>query len=117
MTKKELPDDLTPSICAAALERFSQSEDSLAGIIEQHHIAVREFMIVSLICDQEELGLDQLSRALGLSAKTVIDCVERMIDAGMLQLGAGSSLHLEDCRIQSTPAGQLITRKILGNVG
>ena len=40
-----------------------------------------------------------------------------MMRAGLLEFRSGKGLHLEDCRIQSTPAGQLITRKILDNVG
>lgn len=117
MAKKELPDDLTPSICEAALERFRESDDSLAGVIEQHRIKVRDFMILSLICDQEELGVDQLTRALGLSTEAVIDCAERMMSAGLLQLSSDHGLLLADCRIRPTAAGRLLTQKILENVG
>jgi len=116
LSKKEVPDDLTPSICEAALDRFSQSDDSLAGVIEQHNIEVRDFMVLSLICDQTELGIDQLSRALGLSTESVIDCIERMMSAGLLRYQSESSLLLTDHRVQSTDAGQLITQKILDNV-
>ena len=35
-------------------------------------------MILSLVCDQEELSIDQLTRALGLSTESVIGCVERL---------------------------------------
>ena len=117
MARKELPDDLTPSICEAALDRFSQSDDSLAGVIEQHHIEVRDFMILSLICDQKALGIDQLARALGLTTEVVIDCIDRMTSAGLLRYHSASSLLLTDNRIQSTDAGQLIAQKILDSVG
>jgi hypothetical protein len=117
LAKEELPDDLTPSICEAALDRFRDSDDSLAGIIEQHHIQVRDFMALSLICDQEELGVDQLTRALGLSIESVIDCAERMMGAGLVQLNTDNGLLLDNCRIRSTAAGRLLTQKILDNVG
>ena len=117
MSKKEVPDDLTPSICEAALDRFSQSDDSLAGIIEQHHIEVRDFMVLSLVCDQKALGIDQLARALGLTTEAVVDCIDRMTSAGLLRYHSASSLLLTDNQIQSTDAGQLITRKILDNIG
>jgi len=99
------------------LDRISQTNDSLAGVIELYHIEVREFMMLSLICDQKELGLDQLSRALGLGADTVVDCVEKMMSDGLLEFRSGKSLHIEGCRIQATPAGHLITRRILDHVG
>lgn len=117
MAEKEAPGDLTPSICEAALDRFRQSDDSLAGVIEQHDINVRDFMILSLVCDQGNLEIEQLARALGLSTKSVIDCIERMMSAGLLRYHSDSSLLLTDKQIQSTDAGQLITQEILDNVG
>ena len=117
MAKKDIPDDLTPSICEAALDRFRESDDSLAGVIEQHHIEVRDFMILSLVCDQGDFGVDPLTGALGLSAEAVIVCVERMVNAGLLQLVSENGQSVAECRIRPTDAGQLLTRKILGQVG
>ncbi len=117
MADKEAPEDLTPSICEAALDRFRESDDSLAGVIKQHHIKVRDFMILSLVCDQGDFGVDPLTSALGLSPESVIVCVERMINAGLLQLDSENGLSVEECRIRPTAAGQLLTQKILDNVG
>jgi hypothetical protein len=112
----DLPDDLTPSICEEALNRFSQSEDSLAGVIADHHIDVRDFMILSLICDQDEFSVDQLTRALGLGREAAVQCIETLMSAGLLRIGEDSSLLLADTRIQSTAAGRVFTRRILDNM-
>ena len=50
-------------------------------------------------------------------AETVIVCVERMINAGLLQLDSENGLSVAECRIRPTAAGQLLTQKILDNVG
>ena len=107
---------MTPSICEEALNRFSESDDSLAGVIADHNIDVRDFMILSLICDQEELEVDQLTRALGLGSEVIVSCVERLMSAGLLQFGEDSSLLLADSRIQSTAAGRKFARRILDNM-
>lgn len=99
------------------IDSVSQSDDSLAGVIEQHHIDVRDFMILSLVCDQGYFGVDQLTSALGLSTETVIDCIERMLSAGLVRTCPDDSPLLANSRIQSTSAGQVISQKILDNVG
>jgi DNA-binding MarR family transcriptional regulator len=116
LTNRKPPEDLTPSICEAALGRFSQSDDSLAGVIEQHHIEVREFMVLSLICDQGELEIRQLGRALGLSKNSLSGCIEQLVTAGLLQPGAGANPGDADCLIRPTADGCSLARKILDNI-
>ena len=111
------PEDLTPSIYEAALERFSQSDDSLAGVIEKHHIEVREFMVLSLICDQGELKMDQLRRALGLSNESLSTCLERLANAGLLRADVVRGLIDDKHPIRPTPNGRSISRTILDNIG
>ena len=53
MSKTDSITDLTRSICEEALDSFSQSDDSLADLIEDNHIEVRDFMVLSFVCDQK----------------------------------------------------------------
>ena len=106
--------NLTRSICEEVLEQFSKSDDSLAGLIEANHIEVRDFMILSLICDQGEMGVDQLTSALGLSYETILGCIENLRAAGFAKLVDGSTPMFYAARFESTAAGRLITRRILG---
>lgn len=84
MNNSRSPKDLAPSICEEALDRYSKFDDSLAGVIEQHHIEVRDFMILSFVCDQDEMAVDQLMAALGLSRETVEDCIVRLMNAELV---------------------------------
>lgn len=108
MAQRQIPGELTPSICEEALNRFSESEDSLAGVIAQHSIEVRDFMLLSIVCDQVEMHIGQLSRALGLSNESVIDCIGRLIRADLVKADRES--------ITTTAAGRLVARRILDNV-
>ena len=113
LSKTDSPADLTRSICEEALESFSQSDDSLADLIEDHHIEVRDFMILSFVCDQNEMAIDKLTHALGLSRSTVVGCIERLQTAGLVQYHlAAETVELSD-RVVPTPAGRKITRRIL----
>jgi DNA-binding MarR family transcriptional regulator len=113
LTKISSPKDLTRSICEEALENFSQSDDSLASLVEENHIEVRDFMILSFVCDQNELTVEQLMRVLGLSRTTIVGCVERLQSAGLIHYGqAGETAESSD-QVAPTGAGRTITQRIL----
>lgn len=113
MNRDRINDKLTRSICEEALERFSQSDDSLAGIIESHHIEVRDFIVLSFVCDQSELGVDQLVSALGLSRETVLFCVDRLVGADLVVYRQVATVTDPQRYVTPTPSGRTITRRIL----
>lgn len=81
MTKKQSPTEISISICEAALERYSALDDSLAELIRQASIEVRDFMLLSFVCDQGSMSVEQINRALGISPESTRHCVERLIQA------------------------------------
>lgn len=113
MQDKRRPEDLTPSICEEALGRFSQSDDSLAGVIENNHIEVRDFMLLSFVCDQNVMSIAQLSGALGLSYQTTIDCVSRLVQAELARAENPGQSWASATRIVPTGAGRILARRIL----
>ena len=115
LSKTDSHTDLTRSICEEALDSFSQSDDSLADLIEDNHIEVRDFMVLSFVCDQKEMAIDQLTRALGLSRSTVVGCVERLQTAGLARYNlVAETAELSD-RVVPTTAGRTITNRILAD--
>jgi DNA-binding MarR family transcriptional regulator len=113
LSKTRPPIKLTRSICEEALENFSQSDDSLADLIEDNHIEVRDFMVLSFICDQDEMTIDQLTRTLGLGRSTVVGCVERLQTAGLARYHLVAETADSSDRVIPTPAGRTITDRIL----
>ncbi len=113
MNRDYKPDYLTRSICEEALDRFSESDDSLAGLIEAYNIEVRDFMLLSFVCDQTELGIEQLMRTLGLSRETVLDCVERLVGAGLIVHRQVATVTDVPDSVSPTPDGRTIARRVL----
>lgn len=116
MSNTRSPTDITPSICEEALDLFSKSDDSLAGLIEQNHIEVRDFMILSFVCDQGEMGVDQLIGALGLSHQTIQDRIERLLNAGFVRHNAMQGQLKPESTICATAQGRTIVQRILGQL-
>jgi len=113
LKKIRSPSELTPSICEEALENFSKSDDSLAELIEENHIEVRDFMILSFVCDQNELTVEQLMRVLGLGRRTIITCIERLQAAGLIHYSqAGETAESSD-QVSPTAPGRTITERVL----
>ena len=75
---------LSISICEEALSKFGQSDDSLVGVIREHDISVRDFMLLSLVCDQECFEVEQLARALGLEIEEILRSILRLAAADMV---------------------------------
>lgn len=107
--------DLTLSICEEALERFRQSEDSLAGLLEQNHIEVRDFMVLSFVCDQNGLGVEQLMSALRMSQHSINDCVDRLVAAGLGAYENVADGAASPSQIIPTAAGRKLARHVLGD--
>ena len=105
--------ELTPSICDEALDNFSRSDDSLADLVAENHIEVRDFMILSFVCDQNEMAIEQLMSALGLSRGTVMGCVERLQGAGLVYCSHVGETAEASERVLPTAPGRTITQRIL----
>ena len=114
MSDKRHSADLTPSICEEALERFRRSEDSLAGVLEQNHVEVRDFMVLSFACDQHGLDVEQLMSALRMSQHSVLDCVDRLVAAGLGAFENGADGSVNSRHVIPTAAGRKLTKRVLG---
>ena len=109
------PKNLTRSICEEALENFSKSDDSLARLVEENHIEVRDFMILSFVCDQNELTVEQLMRVLGLSRTTIVGCVERLQSAGLIHYSQVGETAESSDQVSPICAGRTITQRVLSD--
>ena len=107
---------LSTSICEAALNQFGQSDDSLAGVIGEHDISVRDFMLLSLVCDQNCFDIDQLERALGLENDAVTRSVERLSAASLLCPDVDIPETSLDKRVCASEAGKKLARRILRTI-
>lgn len=105
---------LTQSICEEALERFRATDDSLAGVLESNHIEVRDFMLLSFVCDQDGLSIQQVMSALGISLHTVSDCVDRLSHAGLAGYRNLEGGPDRSTVVVPTAQGKTIAKRVLG---
>jgi DNA-binding MarR family transcriptional regulator len=110
-------DGLTPSICEEALNRFGESDDSLAGMVAHHSIGFRDFMLLSLVCDQEAFDVDQLARALGLSRERTGKSIDRLTDAGLVKHNGAATMMEDSAEVRATVSGRVLARRILDQIG
>lgn len=107
------PDGHAPSICEEALETFDRADSSLAELIERHNIEVRDFIILSFVCDQHELAVEQLTRVLGLEREKVLVCLERLQTAGFVHYQQVAETAEASDLVRPTQPGRKIARRIL----
>ena len=115
MTDERYRIGLSKSICEEALYEFGRSDDSLAGMIEQYDIRVRDFMLLSLVCDQDCFELDQLGRALGLDRQEVENSASQLIAAGLLRKDDEAAANRDE-RVCASDAGRRLSSRILRSI-
>ncbi len=115
MSEKESPTERSKSICEAALEHYSTLDDSLAELIKQASIEVRDFMILSFVCDQGCMIIEQISRALGLGEESTQECVDRLIMARLVHYKRSDSETGDNLEVTPTSTGRRVARRIHGD--
>lgn len=117
MGKGDEPTNVSKSICEAALERYSLADDSLAKLIREASIEVRDFMLLSFVCDQVCMSMEQISRALGLDRSVSQQCIDRLIKAGLLQYEDVDGGVDDNAQVYATSSGYRVCKHILGDSG
>jgi len=102
----------SPSICEAVFEQYTQLDDSLSKQIHKNRIEVRDFVILSFICDQDELSVGQISGILNLSRAKTVECIDRLASADLVQYEGGETKPDDNHPICATPAGRLMILRI-----
>lgn len=110
--KRELAGE-SISICEEALSNFEVSDDSLAGVLRGHDISVRDFMLLSLVADQDCLDIAQLARALGLEKDVVMRSVRRLSAAALMCPDPENPAGDVDGRVCASSTGKTLARRIL----
>ena len=114
MSKKSPLGEITPSICEAAFNEYVDLDDSLAKLIQENCIEVRDFIILSFVCDQGELSAGQIAQILGIGLDKTRCCIGRLKEAGLIEISDSGSKSDEDLPIRLTSTGHKVTLRIHG---
>jgi hypothetical protein len=113
---KKASSDPTPSICEEALEEYRNAEDTFAGLIESNHIEIRDFMILSFVCDQGAMTVDRIKSVLGLSNESAMSCIARLRDIDLISFDIESATGLISSSITPTGIGRSVASRIHSKV-
>ena len=112
MTKRKSSSfDLGPSIAEETAEQYRLIGVSMTGLIAEYGLKVRDFVLLSFVCDQGPMEIDQLVRALGLSKSSTLGFTDRLSKRGLIQQRPstdGSDVLL----ISATDMGVVLLSKI-----
>ena len=117
MGEKDPQAEHTKSICEVALERYRSLDDSLAELIRQADIEVRDFMLLSFVCDQGSMSIEQINSALGISGESTQRCIDRLIRAQLVHYKSAGGSPEGNHRIRPTTAGKKVTQRIHSSSG
>jgi DNA-binding MarR family transcriptional regulator len=104
--------NITPSICEEAFERFTTVDVSLSEQIKKNGIQVREFIILSFVCDQNELSVEQISSILSLSCAKTKACVCRLEGANLVEYTNNDCDAHGNRSICPTPSGRSMALRV-----
>jgi len=114
MSKKQPLGDISPSICEAVFAEYGKLDDSLAELIRDSHIQVRDFIILSFVCDQGGLSTEQIAQILGTTPTETRACIDRLLDSNMIRYTDGHDKSEGDQPICVTPTGRLVAMRVHG---
>ena len=115
MNKKDLTATASLSICKAALEEYSLADDTLAESIKNASIEVRDFMLLSFVCDQNRLCADHISRAFGFESTETRTAIDRLLKAKLIELDGFADRKQTDRCIRPTTNGRKVADQIHSN--
>jgi len=115
MTKKKSLGEITPSICEAVFREYAKLDDSLAELIRENHVQVRDFIILSFVWDQGGLSTEQITQILGTTLTETRACIDRLLDSNLVQYIDGHDQSDPSHQIRLTHAGRLVALRVHGN--
>ena len=103
--------DLSSSITEETVEEYLKVGDSLAGLIAKNGLQVRDFVLLSFVCDQGSMDIARLVNALGLGRSSTLNCINRLEKTGLIGQQTGPDDN-ESLLISATVLGRLAVQKI-----
>lgn len=73
-------------------------------------------MILSFVCDQSELSVEQLMSALGLTRESVFDCIKRLRGAELVAYRKVATVTDPSETVTPTAEGRTLCRRVLENM-
>jgi len=74
------------SISGMSAALFVTKDDSLASLLLNHGIKVRDFILLSFLCDQGPMSILRLARVVGVEPEKTLRALRRLSSANLILL-------------------------------
>ena len=104
------------SIAGQSAAHFIAMDDSLASLLLNHGIKVRDFILLSFLSDQGPMSIVRLSRAVGIEPKLTLRSVRRLSSANLVLRDPPPGSQKYESVARLTMRGEEIAMKIVSEL-
>ena len=100
------------SIAGQSASHFITKDDSLASLLLNYHIEVRDFIVLSFLSDQGPMSILRLSRIVGLEPDRALESIKRLSTASLVLRDPARHNGMYEAVASLTARGEKIAGKI-----
>lgn len=100
------------SIAGLSADQFVTRDDSLAALLLNRGITVRDFILLSFLSDQGPLSIAQLSNVVGIEPNGIMQSLKRLSSVGLVLRAPKGPNEGNNMMVILTGRGQDIARRI-----
>ena len=104
------------SIAGQSAAHFIAIDDSLASLLLNHGIKVRDFILLSSLSDQGPMSILRLSRAVGIEPKVALRSVKRLSSANLVLRNPALGAEKYESVARLTTRGEEVALKIVSQL-
>jgi len=105
------------SIAGQSAAHYIAKDDSLAALLLNHGIKVRDFILLSFLSDQGPMSILRLSRAVGVEPNVTLLSLRRLSAANLVLRDPGPNEEEEyEAIARLTMRGEAIAQKIVSQI-
>jgi len=104
------------SISGLSAAHFITKDDSLASLLLNHGIQVRDFILLSFLSDQGPMTILRLARVVGIEPPKILDGVRRLSAANLLVREPSATDDTMDSIARLTTRGEDIALRISNQI-
>ena len=93
------------------LEQYARDCESIVGLIRKHGLEVRDFVLLSVICNQGITNTDRLVKLIELSSDTVSLCLERLAISKLIRPMANDEPD-STAKVRASQRGMLLASRL-----
>jgi hypothetical protein len=93
------------------LEKYAQDGESIAGLIQKHGLEVRDFVLLSVICNQGITTTDRLVDLVSLGSDTTMLCLARLTISKLIRPMANDK-PASTPKVRATQRGMLLASRL-----